>query len=49
VDSDPYTVGARQWTVVSGEKNGRLRLESDDPSEAQGKQARIGFGIHEAG
>jgi hypothetical protein len=57
VRSDPDKAEAGQWTVVSEEKNGRRKLERDEPFEVpfgtqgkrdkQGKQARMWFGIHE--
>ena len=59
VRSGPDRVGAGQWTVVSGEKNGGSKPERGEPfptgSEssigapfgAQGKRARIGFNKHD--
>ncbi len=59
VRSGPDRVGAGQWTVVSGEKNGGSKPERGEPfptgSEssigapfgAQGKRARIGLNKHD--
>ncbi len=53
MDSAPYRAGAGPWTVINWERNERWRLGGDEsfeaPLKAQGRQARIGFGIHEAG